>query len=200
MSSADVKVVAAGTGALVDLTAVAASSQFMVAGAGDVASLSPIGAGDIERVPMTSRTDISGTLWLAAADKGIAALTGARVVAVLLETPGVGWIVAGYPYDVPGRDAQATMPANDVASEQVVWNPTGTTLIVSAVYPLTTNGNVTVTALGDDEKFYTLLSTAGTVGGKSQALGYASADITAGTVAVTGARGWLVAASPHKAG
>lgn len=189
LGPADTAVIAGDADTAVGLTAAAAVAAVTVEGGGATDTLRPLGRTAPLPVPLTSTHVARIDLWDGAtADKlGTLDEDESALAVVIGDT---GWVLPGAAHDV-GLDADHRWDAAAVATAAVVWQPTGVGRIIEHAFALDSNTSQTV-AVSAGETVWLALTTAGSVGGSSRTVGVYETTISSGSVAVSGARGWLL--------
>jgi len=192
LTDADIAVIFGDAGKVADLTATRPLSTLTVTGAGQSARLSPIGAANPEIAPITSTHNAAAEAYAGDAVDALDTISKTTgMLAVILGGSKCGWVLRSAVLDSPSLNARLRMPNTDVAMVSLVWANNGRGLFIRDAIELTTDGAQTVT-VAQGQSVVLALTTAGTVGSASRAVGVYGVTGVSGSTTVTGARGWIL--------
>ena len=200
LNSGDVVALYGDADTISNLTVSSPFSTINVAGTGTDAQLRPVGStGGVETVPITAEVGVTAQGFDGDDLRGVRSVaesTGA--LALLLTGSGVGWIVPSSVFDLPGSQSDTQWPNADVVRTSITFAPTDTPQIVDSITTIDSNSSITVPALSG-RTVWLALTIAGSVKGAARKVGVYETTITAGTAAISAARGYLLLAKPLKA-
>lgn len=198
----DVRLLYGDGDSIVDLTAARALSQITLTGTGGDDTLRPVGAEDVEVIPITSGESISASGYLGDTLAAMTAIDSATAhVALLLTASGAGVIVPARVRDPARRGLATDFPVQGVirTAVQFAKRAEGVTDVFRTV-AVTGDGNVALPFPPSVSSIHFVATTAGTVDGTAVPVGIHTLAAGDAPYTVVGARGYITQGLPHSLG